>query len=1299
MHDACPPSQTGPTAPLPPLPPLTVKGHTLRSVLGVGGFGLVMLANQDATGAPVAVKFARTLPALGVEKLKLEARILEAVRPPHAPQLIAEGTTAEGSYVVMELMTHPLLATRLEQQPAGLEVATFERWSRGLCHAVQAVHAAGFVHCDLKPENIFLDDSGETCLIDFGIARRIGQPEEVEAVVGTSEYMAPEQCGGRARLDERADIYALGVVFYELLTGRVPFIGTSGRVIEFAHVARRPPLPSSFSPVPPALEAVVLRCLAKEPADRYANVGELQAALSEALVHAGGARPSQLEGPQSKVTPPKPPQPALGLLCFEPTADAALVDQAVASLGGAVASMQGARWVAVFSPEGSENPVVRAIEAAETMLKRNLMRAAMVHLARVSVSTRRGGGKRYLSPLFTNADCFPRPGEQGLLLTRDAVGVAAANGEVGLVRDNVYRLTVRPVVEELTTVGRAATALMGREADLEAQLSLFARVERTGIPQLSVVLGEPGLGKSLFSAELASRLRSAAGTPEVVHLRARESLGDSSQLLRALVQRLSGLDLETVDRGALARELGVTQGTDAELAVSVALGWLAPTAPELGRLGAAPGVLIELAVRSLSELFRVRAAHRPYAIVLDDGHLADRLTLDLLHSVTLPERQMRVFACVVARAQLAVHRPAWCAGARRLEKLGLADASALVRVLLMPAQRVPQASVEWLVRRAEGIPLLLVELIGALKREGLVRRQGEGGRSWYLASEELDRLPDIPVVQWSAERDLKTLSDDLVAHAQLTALLGGEVRAVELEGVLRQLDASGAGAPFPLDARVGLNRLVGAGVLVKHRDETFDFRTGVLRDAVTATAGELAPAVHAAAVAFYRTSSLPEAERLPKLARHAAATGLADLAGTLNLALADQARARHAYLEAERGYTRALETLPSTRISERLAAQRYRGQMRFRTGRFEGSVADLTEAAGLAEAAEDLKGRVEALLIMATTLDWMGDYARSRDLIRQVEPLAVQVEDDRIVGELELGRGRSAWRFNEFEAARVALTRAIDVARRVGEPAYETHIDAWSCLAPLLVQLGEREQARQAFDSAIALAKSHEDRLHLGGVVQNRLMLWLMEHDGERALADTRQFLQIVRELGVTEGEVRTEYNLGELMFQMDRLDEALAHVGRSIDLAEQLNVNTSSFRSMTFLLKARILLYRGDLSGARAIVDTLRAESMKSSGAVTLTLEGDEMYARMIELASSPGLNDAAWQHVQDLAGRVGVTQDPLEIAEARARHERQHGRLDRAQALLEQALADGKNCPNLMLGRLGRQLETVVAARHAVA
>ncbi|MDB4957436.1 MAG: serine/threonine protein kinase [Myxococcales bacterium] len=263
--------------------------------IGAGGMGHVFLGEHTLLGRRAAIK--TLLPTLSVnreiaERFFNEARATSSISDPGVIQIFDFGYHVDGTaYIVMELLEGEALSARIERL-GKLPIADALRIARQGAASLSAAHAHHIVHRDLKPENIFLVHDGEarggerTKILDFGICKVTGGTDatltEAGAMIGTPVYMSPEQCRGSDDVDHRSDIYAFGCLMFHMLAGRPPFMGNSSGELIVAHLREQPPLASSFAPeIPPELDALLGRCLAKTADQRFQSMTELQAAIEE----------------------------------------------------------------------------------------------------------------------------------------------------------------------------------------------------------------------------------------------------------------------------------------------------------------------------------------------------------------------------------------------------------------------------------------------------------------------------------------------------------------------------------------------------------------------------------------------------------------------------------------------------------------------------------------------------------------------------------------------------------------------------------------------------------------------------------------------------------------------------------------------------------------------------------------------------------------------------------------------------------------------------------------------------------
>jgi len=280
-----------------------VGEYRIEGVAGRGGMGVVYAAVQPVIEKKVAIKVLNAQLSSDRELVRRfvdEARAVNRIGHENIIDIFSFGQLPDGrQYFVMEYLDGATLAARLNR--GDLSPSDFPNVLAQICEALEAAHAKKIVHRDLKPENVWISASSKgrprVKLLDFGIAKLLETGErtitDVGAVMGTPHFMSPEQCNGRG-VDHRTDIYAMGVLMYRLFTGQLPIQGQTYAEILAKQIVVMPQPPSTLAPLPPALDRLIMACLAKEPAARPQTAGELNAALAAIF-----GLPNAVSGPLS----------------------------------------------------------------------------------------------------------------------------------------------------------------------------------------------------------------------------------------------------------------------------------------------------------------------------------------------------------------------------------------------------------------------------------------------------------------------------------------------------------------------------------------------------------------------------------------------------------------------------------------------------------------------------------------------------------------------------------------------------------------------------------------------------------------------------------------------------------------------------------------------------------------------------------------------------------------------------------------------------------------------------------------
>ncbi|HEY4184222.1 MAG TPA: serine/threonine-protein kinase [Polyangia bacterium] len=368
----------------------TVNNYRLMSLLGEGGMGAVYLAEHPYMGRKAAVKVLRrefAEDAAIVERFMNEARAANAIRHSNIIDIIDVGRLPSGvPYLMMEYLDGESLAQRLARLK-DLSLADAVDIGRQVASALAAAHDKGIVHRDLKPDNIFLvrDESQprheRVKVLDFGIAKLRGDlsgssaKTQAGALMGTPPYMSPEQCRGFTdEIDQRTDVYALGIILYEMLCGAPPFVSQGWGEIVLMHLTREPEPPRARNAsIPGGMEAIILKALAKSAQDRFASMNELEAALRTVPLGAVSERAprpvsSDALGDTSRVPTSTTMRSATGAIERAPDEPPSRAPTTVSTerarrsrlplvLAGATAAAAAIAGVLVFSPSHRQPPV------------------------------------------------------------------------------------------------------------------------------------------------------------------------------------------------------------------------------------------------------------------------------------------------------------------------------------------------------------------------------------------------------------------------------------------------------------------------------------------------------------------------------------------------------------------------------------------------------------------------------------------------------------------------------------------------------------------------------------------------------------------------------------------------------------------------------------------------------------------------------------------------------------------------------------------------------------------------------
>jgi eukaryotic-like serine/threonine-protein kinase len=813
----------------------------LRNPVGSGGMATVYRAIDRHTGDTVAVKLLHAGDPSHLARFALEVGALASLDHPAVVRLLAHGKWPDGRpSLAMEWLEGEDLATRLDR--GYLEPREVVTLCLRVAEALAAVHARGIIHRDIKPGNIFLPGGSaeRVKLIDFGISRLSGHAPitATGAVMGTPGYMAPEQAAGETNLDARADLFSLGAVMFECLTGRPPFVAEHAMAVLARILFEQIPAVKEVCPhVPEALSSLVARMLSKGREARPESAAEVAGALAAMSREAHTwppprERASQPLAPAGRerrfttvvvVRPRGAPREIDAAAAGEPTwpCISDRLGAAVTPLGARIASLM--NGVQLMTWLGSEDPSEQTTRAARcALIAREIEPEATIVLA-----------SGFSDPSEPRAVWHVLDHAASLLFAEDpspgrAIRIDATTA--GLL-DPRFRVLQAPSGWELagegefgagarTLLGRASP-YVGRARELRALLDAVDACVEDRTPASVLITAPAGMGKSRLAKELCRRLDSrfslesmwlgrgdcmTAGSAFVTlgtALRAtagvcsHEPLSKRQEELAARVAR----SVPEPERARITAFLGELVGapfTDDRCAL-------------LGPARESAAVMAERIRQAWLDFVDAECAAHPVLIVLDDLHWGDKPSIDLLDAMLgeLPGRPVLVLA--LARPEVHDTFPRLWANRSALEirLASLSPAAASMLVHQMLGDSIDAALAARIIERAEGNAFYLEEMIRAVA----------DGRS--------DALPDTVLAMVQARLDVLSVEERAVLRA--ASVLG---ETFWQRGVEALLD----GGPYQAQVSTCLKTIISREILTASRVSRFPgekelaFRHALLRD-------------------------------------------------------------------------------------------------------------------------------------------------------------------------------------------------------------------------------------------------------------------------------------------------------------------------------------------------------------------------------------------------------------------------------------------------------------------------------------
>jgi eukaryotic-like serine/threonine-protein kinase len=1268
----------------------------VEALAGSGGMGAVYAAIDERSGERVALKLLTAGGPSAPQRFLREGKLLSQVAHAKVVRYVAHGVTESGvRYLAMEWLEGEDLARRLDRGPLPLRdaIAVGGQIAAGLA----ALHRLGIVHRDVKPSNAFLVGGSLAAikLLDLGLARpALASGSRVTHsgnMVGTPGYMAPEQIRGERDVDPRTDVFALGCVLFECVTGRPPFGGEHAAAILARILFESAPAPSDVYPgVPEAVDRLVARMLARWPGDRPADGAAALAELSELGEGPGDATLSVVSMPSVRALTPSE-QRMVSVLLTQPLGGQATVssdaEPEVARGLEEMAKTRGAHFevlpdgamLAAFAGEGAATD--RAVRAARTALRiRELLPEVRISVttARALVSARSG--------TFSVGDAVDRAASalgaaRGVAIDETTSRLLDARFEIrphGEMRELVAE---RSLADETRTVLGKRTPCVGRERELGMLAGIFEECRGDSVARAVLVVGPVGMGKSRLRQEFVDRLAHRDDSVRVLLSRA-DPVGKGSpfaalgQALRRACSILEGEPL-LLSQAKLAAEVARNVAPAERPRVTEFLAEIVGTpfaeadAPRLRAARADPLLMGDEMRRAFEDFLAAECAAQPVLLILEDLHWGDRPTVLWLDAALRNLRDRPLMVLALARPEIHELFPGlWRerdVAEIHVPELSPRASERLAREVLGTAW--PANMIERVVKRAGGNPFYLEELLRG------------------SSSHDASVLPDTVIAMVQAR--LSELDGDARLVLRAASVFGQVFWRSGLSSLIGGSFAGDIGEPLDvLREREFIERRAQA----KFPDEEeYAFRHALVRDAAYAmltdddlrsghrragkwleAAGEIDSMVLAEhyelggqldrALDQLRRAALQALEgndlaaALDRVEKGLAAGAAGERRAAFLLIAAEADFWRGAYRESGNAAREAWSLLPSGSRAWFAAAHAALGAWGA-LGEHESVAEGVIQVRETAPDEDAAASKAHALTRSAVQCAFAGSNETARELLSESAALIAKMGTPAplLLADYHYARGvLSPGSLDALDDLRKATALALEAGNlRVASGARVTH-------AVIAAELGDPELAERDLVEVVATARrmgiasmNAWGRLHLGHVYH-------AQGRNEEARATLVQVLPALEGHADVRGRAYAKGYLAGVFLSLGRLQEARAAAEQAVDLTLAFPFAQAPF--LATLARTLLSLGRNDEARAaaaramlilddqpsidrEAFVRLVHAETLAACGARAAALEAIRKAEGRV-MARAERLCDAAWR--ARFLHNVAENRRTLELARA---------------------------------------------------